>query len=118
VRATINRLRACRANSSGASHIAVRAGTFNAAGIAIAYAGGYVVCIRTSPFSAVPVSMPDGELARAQVDDDKTPSPCTLPTRYRIAASAASSACTPRYSIAAVSLPAIPARHFFDIKCY
>jgi hypothetical protein len=27
--------------------------TVNAAGTAIAYAGGYVVCMRTSPFSAV-----------------------------------------------------------------
>jgi hypothetical protein len=46
--------------------IAVRART-NAAGMAIAYAGGYVVCMRTSPFSAVAVSMPGSELARAHV---------------------------------------------------
>jgi hypothetical protein len=50
----------------------VRARTVNAAGTAIAYAGGYVVCMRTSPFSAVPVSMPGGELARAHVPSRST----------------------------------------------
>ena len=62
----------------------------------------YVVCMRSSPFSTIAVRMPGVELARAHAPSRSTiirpPRPCTLSSRYWIAAFAASSARMPRHS--------------------